>query len=116
MSTESTVRAYYRHVDDEELEELFALFSESIVYERPGHGEIRGMGEFRRFYLEERSLTAGTHTVDDVVTDENTAAVRGTFEGLQDGSRVEFGFADFLVFDADGQITRRQTFTDRGTV
>lgn len=116
MSTESTVRAYYRHVDNEEYEELFALFSESIVYERPGQGVIRGMDEFRHFYLEERPLTESTHTVEDVVIEEGTAAVRGTFEGRQEGSRVEFGFADFHVFDEDGQITYRQSFTDRGTI
>jgi len=116
MGMESRVRAYYDHVDDEEYEELFALFDESIVYERPGQDDIRGMEAFRRFYLEERPLTDGSHTIHDVVIDGDTAAVRGTFTGRQGDSRVEFGFADFLVFDEDAQITHRYTYTDRDTV
>jgi ketosteroid isomerase-like protein len=116
MSIESHVRAYYEHVDNEAYEDLFALFAESIVYERPGQNDIRGMDAFRRFYLEERPLTDGSHTIHDVVVDGDTAAVRGTFTGLQDGTRVEFGFADFLVFDEETQITHRYTYTDRDTV
>lgn len=116
MGIESRVRAYYEHVDDEEYEALFALFADSIVYERPGQDNIHGMDAFRQFYLEERPLTDGDHTIRDVVIEDDTAAVRGSFTGLQDGTRVEFGFADFLVFDEETQISHRYTYTDRDTV
>jgi len=116
MSLESRARAYYEHVDDEAYEDLFDLFSDSIVYERPGQDEIRGMEEFRRFYLEERPLEEGSHSIHDITVDGDTAAVRGTFTGLQDDTRVEFGFADFLVFDENSEITHRYTYTDRDTV
>jgi ketosteroid isomerase-like protein len=116
MSIESRVRAYYDHVDDEAYEDLFDLFSDSIVYERPGQDDIHGMDAFRRFYLEERPLEEGRHTLHDVVVDGDTVAVRGTFTGVQNGSRVEFGFADFLVFDDEMEITHRYTYTDRDSI
>lgn len=116
MGIESRVRAYYEHVDDEAYEDLFDLFADSIVYERPGQDDIRGMEAFRRFYLEERPLEDGSHTVHDVVIDGDTAAVRGTFRGVQNGTRVKLGFADFLVFDDETEITHRYTYTDRDSI
>ena len=51
-----------------------------------------------------------------VVVDGDTVAVRGSFEGVQGEDRVTFDFADFHVFDEDGLIAHRYTFTDRDTV
>jgi ketosteroid isomerase-like protein len=116
MSIESHVRAYYEYVDEEAYEDLFDLFADSIVYERPGQDDIRGMEAFRRFYLEERPLEEGNHTIHDVVVDGDTAAVRGTFSGVQNGTSVEFGFADFLVFDDEMEIAHRYTYTDRDSI
>ncbi len=112
---EATVREYYELVDAEEYEGLFALFAEDIRYERPGQGAIEGHGSLREFYLEQRPLEDGAHEVHDVIVDENIAAVRGTFSGVQDGTVVEFDFADFHEF-VDGKIQRRYTFTDRDEV
>jgi ketosteroid isomerase-like protein len=116
MSIESRTRAYYEYVDEEAYEDLFDLFADSIVYERPGQDEIRGMDAFRQFYLAERPLEEGSHTIHDVLVDGDTAAVRGTFSGIQDGSRVEFDFADFLVFDENRKVTHRYTYTDRDSI
>jgi len=113
---EAAVRAYYEYVDEEAYEDLFALFAEDVVYERPGQPPIEGLVDFEAFYREGRPLENGSHELHAIVVDGDTAAVRGTFTGEQDGEPVSFGFADFHVFDESGAIARRYTFTDRDTV
>ncbi|OIB58459.1 nuclear transport factor 2 family protein [Natrialba sp. SSL1] len=114
---ESIVRDYYDTVDDERYDDLVELFTEDVRYERPGQGAITGREALREFYLEGRPLENGSHEVHDVVVDDqtNTAAVRGSFSGVQHGESVEFGFADFHELE-DGRIARRYTFTDRDEV
>ena len=111
-----TLRQYYDLVDEERYQELFALFAEDVVYERPGQDPLEGKAEFERFYLKARPLRDGSHTLHDVLLDGDTAAVRGSFSGVQDGESVTFGFADFHTFDDDGKIAFRYTYTDRDTV
>ncbi|NHX35772.1 MULTISPECIES: nuclear transport factor 2 family protein [Halolamina] len=115
MSPEATARRYYDLVDAGDYDELVALFTEDVVYERPGQASIEGEAALRRFYEEERPLSNGTHELHAVVPDGDTVAVRGTFRGEQDGETVELGFADFHEFE-DGEIARRYTYTDRDTV
>lgn len=115
MEPESVARRYYELVDADEYDELVDLFSEDVVYERPGQPVIEGEAALREFYEEGRPLSEGEHELHDVVVDGSTVAVRGTFRGEQDGEPVELGFADFHEFD-DGEISRRYTFTDRDTV
>ncbi len=110
------VRSYYDHIDAEAYEDVFALFAEDIVYERPGQSSLDGMAEFREFYLEDRPLEDGEHEIKQLVVGDDTVAVRGRFNGVQDGERVSFGFADFHRFDGDGKIAERITYTDRDTV
>lgn len=112
----ATVEAYYEYVDAEAFDDLFALFSDGIVYHRPGQSAIEGMDEFKRFYLEVRDLEHGTHTIDKLYTDDNGVAVRGRFSGDQGGTPIDIGFADFFTFDDTGLITERHTYTDQGTI
>jgi ketosteroid isomerase-like protein len=110
------VRSYYEYVDEGAHEDLFALFADDVVYERPGQEPIEGIEAFRQFYREGRPLSDGEHAVHDVVADGDTVAVRGEFSGRQGQTRVSFGFTDFHVFDEDGSIAHRYTYTDRDTV
>jgi ketosteroid isomerase-like protein len=110
------VRSYYDYVDADEYESLFALFAEDVVYERPGQPPIDGMDDFQAFYHEGRPLEDGNHEVHSVVAHGDTVAVRGAFSGVQDGTEVSFGFADFHVFGDEGKIRHRYTYTDRDTV
>ncbi|WP_458187387.1 ester cyclase [Haladaptatus sp. NG-WS-4] len=110
------VRSYYEFIDAEAYEDVFALFAEDIAYERPGQESLRGMNEFREFYLEDRPIEDGEHEIDELVVGDDTVAVRGRFSGVQAGERVSFGFADFHRFDDEGRITERTTYTDRDTV
>ncbi|GGL31162.1 hypothetical protein GCM10009037_13620 [Halarchaeum grantii] len=109
-------RRYYELVDDEDYDGLVGLFSPDVVYERPGQPPIEGLSELRAFYETGRPLSEGEHTVHTVVAEGDTVAVRGSFEGVQDGERVAFGFADFHEFDDEGFIIHRHTYTDRDTV
>lgn len=115
MDPESVARRYYDLVDAEAYDDLVALFTEDVVYERPGQAVIEGREALRAFYEEGRPLSDGEHELHAVVVEGDTVAVRGTFRGEQDGEAVEIGFADFHEFE-DGQIRRRDTFTDRDTV
>lgn len=113
--SEEVARHYYELVDAEEYDELVALFTEDVVYERPGQSTIEGEEALRAFYEEGRPLSNGEHELHDVVANGDTVAVRGTFRGEQDGESVELGFADFHEFDGE-RIARRYTYTDRDTV
>lgn len=112
----SIVRSYYDLVDNEALEELFELFSEDIVYHRPGQETIRGMDAFREFYRKDRPLEAGEHVIHDIIVEDDKAAVRGTFTGVQADSSVEFDFADIHFLNEKGEIYERFTYTDRDTI
>ncbi|WP_418280072.1 nuclear transport factor 2 family protein [Halorubrum sp. DTA98] len=121
LDPESLVRRYYDLVDDGAYEALFHLFTDDVVYERPGQEPIEGKESFETFYRAGRPLDDGTHEVHAVVVeresedDDPTVGVRGTFSGTQHGERVRFGFADFHEFEGD-RIARRHTFTDRDEV
>jgi ketosteroid isomerase-like protein len=114
MSHEELVRGYYDAVDDDRIDDLLAVFTDDVTYERPGHPTIEGKHALERFYREERALD-GTHALHDVVADGDTVSVRGTFTGTQDGDPVEIGFADFHRV-ADGAVAERHTYTTTGTV
>lgn len=110
------IRDYYEHIDADDLESVFALFADDVTYHRPGQPSLDGMAEFERFYREDRPLSEGEHTVESLTVGDDTVAVRGTFEGKQDGETVAFGFADHHRFDDNGLITERWTYTDTGAV
>ncbi|MXV62351.1 nuclear transport factor 2 family protein [Natronorubrum sp. JWXQ-INN-674] len=112
---QAVVEQYYDFVDAERYDDLVALFTEDVRYERPGQATIEGRDELRTFYLEERPLTEGNHDVHDLVVDGDTVAVRGSFSGRQGGESVAFDFADFHEF-SDEAIARRYSFTDRDEV
>lgn len=113
---EETIRGYYDAVDAEDYDAVCDCFAPDIVYERPGQQAIEGIDALEMFYREERPLSEGSHTLHGVHVDGDTVAVRGSFEGVQNGDRVAFGFADFHELDEQGRIHRRYTYTDRDTV
>ncbi|EMA09873.1 hypothetical protein SAMN05443574_11359 [Haloarcula vallismortis] len=116
QSNKDAVRAYYTAIDAEEYDTVFALFDESIVYERPGQENIRNIDALKDFYINQRPLSAGSHEIHSLTSEDETVAVRGTFSGVQADTAVSFGFADFFVFNETGLIERRYTYTDRDTV
>lgn len=102
--------AYYTAVDGGDLDALLDVFSADATYLRPGYPPIVGRAELRTFYAGTRVIDSGTHTVETAVVEGDQAAVRGHFSGvLKDGSQVEVGFADFLVFDDEARVFERIT-------
>lgn len=110
------VRSYYKFIDAEDYEAVFALFDEDVIYVRPGQNDIEGMADLQEFYLDERPLEEGSHEIHSLTSEDDTVSVRGEFSGIQNGAGVAFGFADFFVFTDAGTIGRRYTYTDRDTV
>ncbi len=104
------VRRYYELVDGGDLEAMYALFADDVVYDRPGYEPLEGMAAFRAFYEDERVIEEGVHTVDGLVVDGDHVAVEGAFAGsLRDGTEVHLRFADFFTL-RDGLIVRRNTY------
>lgn len=113
---ESKIRDYYRYVDLEKWDSLFSLFSNEIVYNRPGHPPIVGIDNFRHFFLHVRTIKSSKHTLLAVVSNGYQVAVHGMFRGMmKDGTSAEFGFADFFEFSHD-KISKRYSFTTLGKV
>lgn len=121
MTTDSSARLaalareYYDCIDAADYNGVFELFDEEITYHRPGQPPIEGIEALQTFYLEERPLELGEHTIESLVVDSDTVAVHGRYAGEQGGDTVDFGWADFHTFE-DDVIVERHTYTDRDTV
>lgn len=113
---EALVRRYYTTVDAGDDNATADLFAADGTYDRPGYDTMVGE-DIRRFYLENRIIESGEHTLLDVIVSGNQAASRGKFNGkLKDGSDAHEGFADFFVFNADGTIAKRTSYFYRAAV
>lgn len=111
MSGEDQVRRYYELVDNRDVDNLVALFGPDAVYHRPGYDPLRGRDQLRRFYLEQRVIREGKHTLDAVIVSGAEVAVQGSFHGVvRDGKIVDARFADFFTIGSDGTFSRRDTF------
>lgn len=103
-------------MDSGQWEKLFSLFSDDIFYERPGHQPIIGIDNFKHFFLHVRTIKDSKHTLMSIISEGNSVAVHGRFEGyMKDGSQAEFGFADFFEF-SQGKINNRYSYTTVGKV
>ncbi|MFJ2781193.1 nuclear transport factor 2 family protein [Kitasatospora sp. NPDC087315] len=107
----SQVRRYYQLVDAGDVPALVALFTPDARYHRPGYRPMVGHAELERFYLDQRVIRTGAHTLATVVATDDEIAVHGLFRGvLHDGGEVELRFADFFRMTPQGRIAARDTF------
>lgn len=105
------VRQYYYLVDAMKIDELVDLFAPDTVYYRPGYLPIIGRPSLRKFYLEERIIKTGEHTIEELLADDQSAAVTGRFTGSITGDvSADIRFADFFRFDEFENIEMRKTF------
>ncbi|MBB6118425.1 nuclear transport factor 2 family protein [Nocardiopsis algeriensis] len=109
---DARAREVYARVDGGDIGGLLELFSDDVVYERPGYQPIVGRTSFERFYREARVIREGVHTPDSVVVGEDgRVAVQGSFAGvLKDGTSVSLRYADFFTSGPDGRFRRRDTY------
>lgn len=110
-------RHYYATVDAGDVTGVLDWFADDAVYHRPGYPPMRGRRALQEFYAGERVIESGRHTLDQVLVDGSSVAVRGRFEGrLRDGSAASVGFADFIDYDADGRAVERRSYFDSPAV
>jgi ketosteroid isomerase-like protein len=107
----AAVLRYYALVDQGDVPGLVALFAPDATYHRPGYQPIGGSAALTAFYLDQRVIREGKHTINAVVANSQQVAVQGTFAGvLRDGRSVDLRFSDFFTVGADDRFTRRDTY------
>ena len=106
---DAILHTYFQAVDARDLDTLFGLFHEDIVYIR-GSQKIEGMDAFKDFYHSSRPIASGQHLLDQIHITPPESAVRGRFVGaLKDGTEVNIDFADFMRYQS-GKIIWRKTY------
>lgn len=106
----AVVEQYYRLVDANALDEMFDLFADDAVYERPGYEPLKGKNAIEAFYRGTRVISSGRHLLDRVIVEDGAVAVEGSFAGeLRDGSSASVRFADFFVLN-NGKFAHRNTY------
>lgn len=107
----SAVRRYYELVDADDVTGLVSLFAPDARYHRPGYEPLNGRAELERFYLGDRVIAQGAHTITAIVASGAEVAVQGQFVGvLRDGKQVSLRFADFFSFGPDDLFAKRDTY------
>lgn len=108
-SIDELVRNYYLRVDEDPAT-VHELFCQDAAYHRPGYGALVGRERLRQFYGQERVIASGNHRLKEVLIADQSAAVRGDFEGKgHSGEDLRVSFADFFTFK-DGLIQGRTTY------
>jgi uncharacterized protein len=104
------VRELFAAIDAEGWERLPDFFSPAIAYSRPGFPTICGISGIDHFYREVRQVRKGVHTIDEIVTERDGLACRGSFAGeMTNGDKIKADFADFCRFE-NGRIIERRTY------
>ena len=107
------VLAYYRLLDEQQIDALLALYAGNIVYNRCGT-MIEGMPALSEFFHNQRGIQ-GIHRVKDIITVERRVIVRGWFEGkTASDAPMELHFAEFYDFDDDDKICVRESYLATG--
>ncbi|GHH42445.1 ketosteroid isomerase-like protein [Streptomyces umbrinus] len=110
MGRSEIVRHYYELVDAADYETMFGIFCEDLIYERAGTEPLKGIEDLRRFYLVDRKIKSGRHSLDLIVENGDWIATRGIFTGeLRNGETVTTRWADFHHFRGN-KIWRRYTY------
>ena len=113
MALQDHVLAYYRLLDNKQVDELLTLYADNIVYNRCGI-IIEGMADLSHFFHNERAMD-GVHTAHEVHEIGREVIVRGSFAGQNGkGEPHELQFAEFYYFDDQDKICRRESYLATG--
>lgn len=105
------VEKYYTEVDKGDVDEIVALFEVDAQYARPGYAHMSGREAIRSFYVDDRIIESGVHTLESIICDSGTVAVEGSFKGtVRGGANAEVKFADFFRPGPNGLIKKRRTY------
>lgn len=104
---------YYKHIDDNDVEWVMALFDEKAVYSR-ADSYFEGHDSIKRFFTTERKIR-GVHTLDAVWAFDDKVICTGTFNGQgKTGDNRSVRFADYWFFNNKGLVIKRETFLALG--
>ncbi len=108
MTDREIVENYYRDIDARDLEKVYQLFDEQIIYNRAGK-VIRGISELKDFYETDRKLV-GRHEIKRIIGDGSVVISEGSFIGTNGrDEEIDIKFCD--VFDIEnGKIKERTTY------
>ncbi len=108
---ENIVKKYYSAVDKNDLVTLFSLFSDDIIYERPGYKPLNGKEEFQNFYRTHRIIKSGQHTIFNIIVKDQYVVVEGEFNGvLKNGNKSYTKFVDVYKFQNEKAYYRHTYF------
>lgn len=98
-------------IDSRNWDDLADLLHSEIVYDRPGFDAFLGRDRVMRFYMHERIIIDGYHTIDGVIVEGERVAAWGWIEAVRDdGEPLTLGFSDVYLFEVGKIRTRRSHF------
>ena len=102
------VEQMYDAIDGNDADALVELMCPDVIYERPQTAPLHGRDAIKAFYLHERRIPSGQHTLEHVAIDHDCGAAWGAFAGVRtDGAPVTLRFADVFTFEGGRIRTRR---------
>ncbi|OLL70164.1 hypothetical protein Ae263Ps1_6379c [Pseudonocardia sp. Ae263_Ps1] len=105
------VRQMFAAIDSESWDKLSGLLHPNIVYDRPGFETFVGRDRVMRFYMQERVIRSGRHTIEGVIVEKERAAAWGWIEAVRNnGESLTLGFSDIYVFEDEKIRMRRSHF------
>ena len=107
--SESIVRKYYELIDDQKIDEVLALFSNSATYVRC-ETTFSGIEEISGFYKNDRKIK-GRHTINSLLAVGRNVVIEGNFVGTGvNGEAKNIRFADFFTLNTEEKIETRHTY------
>lgn len=101
----------FRLIDAGSFTELHSAMARDVVYERPGYLPRQNFESVLRFYLYERQVEQGRHTIELVVSDDDCAMAHGSFSGTtKSGLAIETKFAELYRIRDELVVFRRSYF------
>lgn len=99
----------FSYIDGCEWSNLSRAFAPQASYARPGYLELKGFDAIHTFYVRDRIILSGRHTIEGCVVDGDDASCWGVFEGVsRDGVPLAERFADTYRL-CNGLIVHRRT-------
>lgn len=107
------INQMFAYNDSSSWDELSQIFTDDVIYCRPGQPMLRGITSLISFFKNDRPVAFGVHKIYKIFSiNENQSAVLGWFNGeLKNGSSFQVGFFDYIVFSGN-KICIRKTYLD----
>jgi ketosteroid isomerase-like protein len=109
-TNELLIKSMFRLIDAGRFTELHSTMAQEIVYERPGYRPRENLESVLHFYLCERQVEQGRHTIELVVGADDCAMAHGSFSGTtKSGLAIETKFSEVYQI-RDGLVIFRRSY------